>query len=83
MMATQEEYDDILRYKTAVEGRQKYRPGLTENQMWNIRDKASRYKVEQQCLHVHRVGGQRSRGPEEATSCGEAGWEGENIEDVP
>ena len=51
-MATQEEYDDILRYKTAVEGRQKYRAGLTENQKWNIRDKASRYKVEQQCLYI-------------------------------
>ena len=52
MMATQEEYDDILRYKTAVEGRQKYRAGLTENQKRNIRDKASRYKVERQCLYI-------------------------------
>ena len=51
-MATQEEYDDILRYKTAVEGRQKYRAGLTKNQKRNIRDKASRYKVEQQCLYI-------------------------------
>ena len=50
MMATQEEYD-ILRYKTAVEGRQKYRAGLTENQKRNIRDKASPYKVEQ-CLYI-------------------------------
>ena len=38
--------------KTAVEGRQKYRAGLTENQKRNIRDKASRYKVEQQCLYI-------------------------------
>ena len=39
-------------HKTAVEGRPKYRAGLTENQKRNIRDKASRYKVEQQCLYI-------------------------------
>ena len=51
-MATQEEYDDILRYKTTVQGGQKYRPGLTENQKRNIRDKASRYEVQRQCLYI-------------------------------
>ena len=38
-MATEQEYDDIYRYKTST---QKYRPGLSDNEKRNIRDKASR-----------------------------------------
>ena len=49
-MATQEEYDDIIRYKTATE--KKYRDGLSDNQKRNIRDKATRYVEEQLSLYV-------------------------------
>ena len=41
-MATEQEYDDILRYKTNTT---KYRPGLSDNEKRNIRDKASRYRL--------------------------------------
>ena len=52
-MATQQEYDDILSYKTAAAGTgKKYRDGLSDNQRRNIRDKATRYVVEQHCLYV-------------------------------
>ena len=40
IMATVQEYDDILRYKTSTSN--KYRSGLSENEKRNIRDKASR-----------------------------------------
>ena len=39
--------------------------------------------VERQYLYIVEEDKDLARGPEEATSCGEAGWEGENIEDVP
>ena len=42
-MATKEEFDDVIKYKTSRE--RKYRDGLSENQKRNIRDKASRYVV--------------------------------------
>ena len=49
-MATELEYSDILRYKTNSSA--KYRPGLTDNEKRNIRDKAARYIVEKDQLHV-------------------------------
>ena len=42
-MATQQEYSDIMKYKTSVE--RKYRDGLSDNHKRNIRDKSSRYVV--------------------------------------
>ena len=42
-MATQQEYSDIMKYKTSIE--RKYRDGLSDNQKRNIRDKSSRYVV--------------------------------------
>ena len=50
-MATQQEYEDILLYKNAP-AMGKYREGLDVNQKRNIRDKASRYIVEHNCLYV-------------------------------
>ena len=50
-MATQEEYDDILHYKTTDSGK-KYRDGLSDNQKRNIKDTAQRYVVEKQCLYI-------------------------------
>ena len=78
-MATQEEYDDILHYKTTDSGK-KYRDGLSDNQKRNIRDKAQRYVVEKQCLYV--VEQDRAMGTEKETSCGEAGRERQNIGNV-
>lgn len=48
-MATEQEYSDILQYKT---GAVKYRAGLTDNEKRNIRDKAGRYIVEKEMLYV-------------------------------
>ena len=45
-MATEQEYSDILRYKTNSTA--KYRPGLTDNEKRNIRDKAARYVLEKE-----------------------------------
>ena len=42
-MATQQEYNDIMKYKTSVQ--RKYRDGLSDNQKSNIRDKSSHYVV--------------------------------------
>ena len=40
-MATELEYEDIVRYKTSTDS--KYRPGLSDNDKRNIREKAARY----------------------------------------
>ena len=52
IMATKEEFDDVIKYKTSRE--RKYRDGLSENQKRNIRrDKASRYVV--RCNYCPRI----------------------------
>ena len=53
-MATQQEYEDILLYKTAASnaGQKKYRDGLSTNDKRSIRDKAQRYALQQQCLYL-------------------------------
>ena len=53
-MATQQEYDDILLYKTAASnaGQKKYRDGLSTNDKRSVRDKAQRYALQQQCLYL-------------------------------
>ena len=50
IMATELEYNDLLRYKTDKGGR--YRHGLTENEKRNIWEKAARYIVECQQLYI-------------------------------
>ena len=49
-MATEQEYSDIHRYKTNSTA--KYRPGLSDNEKRNIRDKAARYVLEKEQLYV-------------------------------
>ena len=49
-MATEQEYSYILLYKT--NSNTKYRPGLSNNEMRNIRDEAARYVVEKEQLYV-------------------------------
>ena len=44
-MATELEYEDIVRYKTSTDS--KYRPGLSDNDKRNIREKAARYVREE------------------------------------
>ena len=53
-MATQQEYEDILLYKTAASnaGQKKYRDGLSTNDKRSIRDKVQRYALQQQCLYL-------------------------------
>ena len=67
-MATQQEYDDILLYKTAASnaGQKKYRDGLFNNDKRSVQDKAQRYTLQQQCLYLpekdstgmHRISGE-------------------------
>ncbi len=53
-MATQQEYEDILLYKTAASnaGQKKYRDGLSTNDKRSIRHKVQRYALQQQCLYL-------------------------------
>ena len=48
-MATEQEFNDIILYKT---GSVKYRSGLSDNEKRNIRDKASSYVAEQGLLYI-------------------------------
>ena len=52
-MATELEYEDIVRYKTSTDS--KYRPGLSDNDKRNIREKAARYVLHHQLLYVVEV----------------------------
>ena len=52
-MATELEYEDIVRYKTSTDS--KYRPGLSDNDKPNIREKAARYVLHHQLLYVVEV----------------------------
>ena len=47
------EYEDIVRYKTSTDS--KYRPGLSDNDKRNIREKAARYVLHHQLLYVVEV----------------------------
>ena len=49
-MATEMKYADIPCYKANTTN--KYRKGLTDNEKWNIRDKASKYIVEKNLLYI-------------------------------
>ena len=50
LMANEHECSDILRYKSNTTN--KYRPGLSDNEKRNIRDKATRYVIEKELLYV-------------------------------
>ena len=49
-MATEQEYNDILCYKTSTI---KYRPGLNDNKKRNIIDKASKVGPVNYCNHIY------------------------------
>ena len=80
-MATELEYEDIVRYKTSTDS--KYRPGLSDNDKRNIREKAARYVLHHQLLHVRCGGGQRSRHREEASGDRQGRGEEDHLNDVP